>query len=239
MSIAMQKRIIVLVPAFLFVFSHLSCGGETETPADGGEDARTDTAPDTPADPAEDVRLDEAGDTVEEETPPVQGPITFIVRSVSTETVYLDWQIMGNNTVEGSRTTGAAIMPVSYWPPFCMQDCTDFGPGDNCCIECLPPPSVRVLGPGEELTFEWDGRNVYEVDDSYCVCSCYRAAEVTPMAYFAGACVYHAYNCWGTEPCEPNADGIISYANVEGDPACAETPFDIPYAGTEVVIEVQ
>lgn len=239
---AMKKNILALPLAAAFLFLCASCGDESSTQGDAQEDGRTDTepeppaeVPDAPADPAGDIPADPAG----EEAPPAQGPITFIVRSVAAQDVYLDWQTMGSGTVEGGRTTGAAIMPISYWPPFCMEDCASSDPGGNCCIACMPAPSVRVLGPGEELTFEWDGRSVYEAEAGYCLCSCYRAAEVTPMAYIARACVYHSYTCWGTDPCEPNPEGVIAYANVEGDPACAETLYDIPYAATEVFIDVQ
>jgi hypothetical protein len=216
--------------------------GDTDTDDGVGPDVEPDPEPDVEPDPEPDPIEDPAQDEVvedaeEEDAAPVQDPITFIVRNTSEETVYLDWQVFGNDLISGGRTTGGAWEPIDYWPPYCMMDCEDTEPGGNCCMACLPPPAVKELGAGEELTYEWNGQHVYVIDADYCICSCYRAVAVIPMGYRAEACVYHTYDCW-TEPCEPDADGVINQANVTGDPTCNETVFDIPYAETEVVIEV-
>jgi hypothetical protein len=217
------------------------CDGDNGTQGDADADVQPDPvpdpAPDPTPDPIEDPVGDDAADVVEEDAPPIQTPITFIVRNTTEETVYLDWQVFGRDLIGGGRTTGGAWADVHYWTPYCMEACADYGPGEMCCIECLPPPSVRELGPGDEISMEWDGESLFEVDDTYCVCSCHRPLAVAAMAYRAEACAYATFECW-SDPCEPDDQGIYADAYVTGDPACFETQFDIPYAGSEVVIEV-
>lgn len=250
------KRMFSLILAFFLlgagaVVALAACDGDTETYGDTDmddgvsldvqpdlePDVEPDTEPDVEPDPIEDPTPDEVEDVVEEDATSPQDPITFIVRNTSEETVHLNWQVFGADLISGGRTTGGAWEPIDYWPPYCTMDCEDAEPGGNCCMACLPPPAVKALEAGDELTCEWDGSNVYVLDDDYCMCPCYRAVEVVPMAYRAEACTYESYDCW-TEPCEPDADGVIHQANVTGDPICRETMFDIPYADTEVVIEV-
>jgi hypothetical protein len=221
--------LLVLLPA---------CDGNGKTEDDATEDARPETQPDLQPDVIPDTQPDEVEDPAVDDGPPVQGPVTFVVRNVSSTTLYLDWQVFGGDLISGGRTTGGAWAPVSYWQPYCMEACADHGPATDCCIACLPPPSVREFPAGQEVRMEWDGAGVFETDSAYCVCPCYRPAEVIPMGYRAEACVYYTYNCWA-EPCTPDDAGIMDNANVTGDPGCFETTFDIPYEGTEVVIEVQ
>ena len=178
-----------------------------------------------------------AQDVVEEEAPPPQDPITFIIRNTSEDPVYLDWGVLGNNLVAGSRTTGGAFDPVNYWTPFCMAACEDHDPGGMCCMECLPPPTVKLLPADGEVEYTWNGESLYTTDADYCVCTCYREAEVLPMRYKAEVCVYASFNCF-TEPCEPGDDNIIQYSTPEGDPQCYDVEFDIPCGEDEIVIEV-
>ncbi|MFH1434280.1 MAG: hypothetical protein ABIJ56_01065 [Pseudomonadota bacterium] len=227
----------------------VSCNGDnggTDDAADDPQpdhvddtmDAVEDTAPDPAQDPQEEDPVEEpAQDVVEEEGPPPQDPITFIIRNTSEDPVYLDWGLLGNNLVAGSRTTGGAFDPVKYWTPFCMAACEDHEPGGMCCMECLPPPTVKLLPADGEVEYEWDGESLYTTDADYCVCTCYRETAVTPMLYKAEVCVYASFDCF-TEPCEPDADNIIQYSTPEGDPQCYDVEFDIPYAEDEVVIEV-
>lgn len=221
---------------FLAAPAVAGCDGDDGTAGDADADVQPDPVPDPTPDPIEDPVEDDGRDVIEEDAPPVQTPITFIVRNTSEDTVFLNWQVFGSDLIAGDRTTGGAWEAVNYWPPYCMEACADHGPGEMCCIECLPPPSVRELGPGDEVTFEWNGQSLFETDDAYCVCTCYRPVSVVPMGYRASACVYGTFECW-SDPCEP-VDGIYNGANVTGDPACYETLFDIPYAESEVVIEV-
>jgi len=243
----MKKRILISALASALLLAVTACDGSTETSDDATEETQHDPAPDPSPDPTpdttpdptpdsiEDPVPDEIDDVIEEDAPPVQDPITFIVRNTSAETIYM--QVYGNN-IGGGRTTGGAWAPIDYWTPFCMVDCNDIEPGGDCCLDCMPPPAVKALDAGEDVTLEWDGRNVFETDPDYCsMCSCYRPVDVIPMGYRAEACVYHTFDCWAP-PCEPNEDGIIDGANVTGEPSCGETIFDIPYAESEVVIEV-
>jgi hypothetical protein len=213
----MKQRLEVSL-AICFLIPVMSCGGETSTSGDGSVDTARDETDDAP---------------------PVQDPITFVVRNGSSETVYLDWTFGGADTVEGARTTGGAWAPVSYWPPPCMVDCADHEPGDmGCCIACVPPPSVKELPAGEELRFTWDGGNVHEEDPEHCSCTCYWVVDVVPMGYRAEACVHRSFDCW-TEPCEADDEGVYHDANVEGAAECFETIFDIPYPEAEVVIDIE
>jgi hypothetical protein len=221
----------------LFAPALAGCDGGNGTEGDADADVQPDPMPDPTPDPIEDPVEDDAADVVEEDAPPAQTPITFIVRNGSADTVYLDWQVFGRDLIAGGRTTGGAWDDVNYWSPYCMEPCADYGPGEMCCIECLPPPSVRELGPGDEVALEWDGVNLFVIDDTYCVCPCFRPVDVVPMGYRAEACVYATFECW-SEPCEADDEGIYDSAYVTGDPACFETQFDIPYAGSEVVIEI-
>ena len=198
-----------------------------------------DTAPDPAQDPQEEDPLEEpVEDVMEEEVPPPQDPITFIIRNTSEDPVYLDWGLLGNNLVAGSRTTGGVFDPVNYWTPFCMAACDDFEPGGMCCMECLPPPTVKLLPAEGEQEFTWNGESLYTTDAEYCVCTCYREAAVTHMLYKAEVCVYGAYDCF-TEPCTPDDNNIIQYSIPDGEPQCYDVEFDIPFDEDEIVIEVE
>ena len=213
---------------------------------DPGEDPIPDEESDPTPDPMQDTEEDpvpdpveDAVDIVDEDTTYVPKPITFIVRNSTGDYVYFDWTFSGQNKVTGERKPGADWADINYWRPNCMADCSFFDEGDMCCMACLPPPSVKELADGDELEFEWDGEYVYTFDDDHCGdCTCFRRTDVAAMSHRAIACAYFSFECWD-EPCSPSMEGVYTSANVTGEPACPETDFDIPYAGDEVVVEIE
>jgi|GEM_PF-2084976 len=215
------------------------CGGTAKgSEEDGKAEMLQENIPEVIDEEVLDLQQEEVNDFQQEEIPS-QGKITFIIKNLKDKEVYINWNFNGINIVEGERTTGGAWDPINYWTPFCMMDCASSPPNGDCCIECAPPiPRVRKIDSGKEVSFEWEGKYVYKVDDTYCNCPCYRELEATAMSYRAKACVYESFSCF-SDPCTANNEGVIMNAAVSGDPICGQTQFDIPYNGTEIVIEIK
>jgi hypothetical protein len=236
----MREKILILTASFFCAAClFCSCYSQTRTSGDAADDAADDPLHDPVFDGGTDTAdATDATDTLEDEDLPPQGPITFVIRNVTPGNWYVDWSASGYNLIDGARTTGGAWDPLSYWSPGCMMGCADSGPGTDCCVMCEPMmPAVKQLLPGEEVRMLWDGRTIQQVDDTHCTCSCYWERPPLPMGYRAEVCAYRDFNCY-TSPCVPDADGVYWDAFVSGTPACFQAIFDIPYTGTEIVIEI-
>jgi hypothetical protein len=235
----MKKIPVLLVAAAGLALVLPGCYEASKGHEDAVQDIPHDTPPEEVADTPDTPDIPDTPELDVEPDVPVQGPITFVVNNTAAQTRYVDWSYGETEIFAGDRTTGGAWAQIDFWSPGCMFDCAETGTGDECCIMCEAPlPAVREIPAGGRIGVAWDGVNVFEIDYDYCTCNCYWTRPPVPMAYRVTACVYPEFSC-DMPPCTPDEDGVYAMAYGQGTRTCYETIFDIPYAASEVVVDVE
>jgi hypothetical protein len=190
-------------------------------------------------DTREDIEMDHL-EWAEPDLPPPPYSIDFVITngspaSCSSCVVYLDytfWNFYSLGVTYGGQG-------ISWHPPDCTVDCSSVSDPMLCCIDCgAPLPSVKQLYPGESVTVSWNGYR-YWMDFETCDCGCTMGSPVDAGSGNAAICAYSSYACPYGNECTVGDDGVITMAEVSGDPLCAEASFSFPQdSGGEAALVV-
>jgi len=188
------------------------------------EDTGTTTASDDPTDATETASASDTGS-------PPQDPLVFRVVNATAGPIYLDYIDPVGFTRDPEDEA------VRFHQPWCTRTCDEVT-GDDCCIDCAYLAAVYLIEAGTIRDFPWDGL-VWLPDTELCPsgCPCYRQAPPEPGGYRARVLAAQEIVCW-SEPCEPDADGVIWEAGLPDAAIPAATAFELPHAGAIVEITV-
>ncbi len=208
----MMKSKVALLSSFLLSIPSCYASSRTGTT----QDTREDIEPD---------RLETMDTDIA--VPPFR--IDFVVTNASPLScsfciVYLDYTSGNLYSLEVNYNE----QEILWHPPECTMDCSSVLNPEVCCIACGPAvPKVKQLVPGESVVVSWNGYG-YWMDYETCPCGCYRGTPVEAGNGNAAICAYTSYDCLSGDECHADSDGIITMANVSGEPLCAEATFSFP-----------
>ncbi len=214
-----------------------SSSGDTDIDADSDTDSDgdSDTDGDSDGDADADSDADADGDAdSDSDSDTMQDPVMFVIRNSTTEPKYTrDWDVFKCEFQDANSWESCL-----FDAPFCSEICSDYNEGGNCCIACDYMPYVRVIEPGEEYEWEWDGW-LYHLDLSHCAeCECYLPAAPPEGLYKVGITVWDEFICSWMDCEEPDADGIIYGADPTGESAQYEARFNVYYDSDRVIISI-
>ena len=166
-----------------------------------------------------------------------QAPISFVVRNVSGQTLYLEWATGGDNLVMASFLDEELWEPIYFWPQYCTESC-EYCSSSGCTSRCSIQAKSRVFENGDEADRGWSGDEVLELEQRG-GSSCTVPASVKAGRYKVRACASESFTCFGGSDCTPDADGVMTNAVLAGAQRCAEAEFDVPFADAEIVLEIR
>jgi hypothetical protein len=164
-----------------------------------------------------------------------QDPIAFrVVNPSGGSLMWMDWTHEGLTELHG-RVPGE--FDFLWFHPPCTADCDEIPEGECGCLECEPADPVMLeFGPFGEVLIEWEGPQVYTVEEDACGCPCVRERHVpVPSELIVGLVSWESYACT-VSGCGPDADGIILGAGPDGERLCATRFLDLPFDDGEFTL---
>lgn len=165
-----------------------------------------------------------------------QDPITFrIVNPFGSVAGYMDWTHEGRTEIVGRGHTDTSRRFFWFHPP-CTMDCEEVPEGECACLECEPDePVMREFEPFGEVLVEWEGPDVYTLEEDECGCFCARARPLmSPDAIDVGLVSHEGYSCAGD--CAPDAGGLIAGALPDGNRRCGTLYLELPYERDDLTL---